>query len=961
MSTPYFNQDRTVDPYSSYSSSVINKMHRMTTRGVDCLHSARSMDIETSDSTSVIMIPGFLYKSDLSIENTSNFTIDFSDSDMYWSFGAGFNESGYYAITIDYEWAVARPPIQAKIRIFKPSQRASITSRFFFLKSVYVVYNGSTFEIDSVHDFDSSYPLQKRIYSQIYLGTEDTRPTFDQSRDEARIIYVRDEDEVYFGASQDWINIKSIRDSIDTSNCTLKQLGYVHTDGKVHPAIASSITSFADCVVTGVGTVADGDGKVKLYGRVDNIAVETGRTVTPGENVYLSKIEAGKVTDLIPEPYSQNIGTCVAAGDSTSTCSIWFMPGSTSASGEFGQSLYDRYQDLLLGSIYKRLTVDSFVNVDRIDLINSTTTLDTINYEIDGDAGETFRTTNLVEAAYDGTCIVSCQITAETTGDDLTWYASNNGNSEWEEAELDDIHIFATHTIPIDSTGTFIIGEVIVGNASAVTAIINGNYGSYISFRSLTGTGSFINGETITGQTSGITKTVGVQSARDVGYDDVRVRCDFGSSGTIDDYGILYDQDETIVPSDFESNERNIETLYSDIYTSPSIDNDGNPNLTTPIETCKNNIRSFIGSDSDYQVIPPYSSTNIIDATASITLAISQLDEGIESSSDETGYLRDFIGKSNEGPETPYYSSHTVVDSTANLEIAISQLDAAVASAGSITSISLTNTQRIITDGDTTPSILDGAGNRCGLLRTNNSGATTITNFDDFVEQTTFSLYFNDNNTTIQSNPNILLQGDADFEGKLYDIITFRKLPNGWLEIARRTGSGSINVTGYGTFGLNDTTPDITGYKNWYTNNDSTSIVTITNLQNGREGDEVTIIFEDANTTIASNASIILNSSGSGFNGNINDTITLVYTAGIWYEKSRASAGSSTWSTYLHNQAIAGDPWNINHGLGQKICHVTVADAANNVIIPNNILFSDVNNLVITFLANTAGSARISK
>lgn len=900
MSTPYFSQNRCIDPFSSYYSNIVNQLSRMITRGVDCLHSARSMDINVSDSTSVIMIPGFLFKDDVLIENTSNFSIDFTDSQMYLDFGAGFNEAGYYAITVNYVYAKSKPAPQAKIQIFKPSQRNLINSSCFFLKSVYVIFNGVTFEVQSVHDFDSTFPLQKRVYSQVYVGTEDTKPSFDEDRDEARIIYVRDEDEIYFGASDCWINIRSIRDTIDTSNCTLKQLGYVKTDGKVHPAIASSVSTFADCVVVGVGTVSSGDGKAKLYGRVDNVHMESGRTITPGENVYLSKTEPGKITDLVPEPNSQYVGTCVGTGDSISTCHIWFMPGSEGGSGEFGQSLYDRYQDLLLSSIYKKLTVDSFLNTDRIDLVNTTAVLDTIHYEIDGSVGETFRSTDLVEVGYDGTCLISCQISAESLGN-LTWYASNNGGIEWEQVELDDIHTFATNELPVDSAGAFEIGEIIVGNVSGVTAILNANYGTYLLIRNLTSSKTFTNGETITGQTSGVTKTAGVQTDREFGYVDLRVRCDFNSDGSIDDYGVLYDLDEALVPSNFEDNERNIQTLFSDIYESPSIDNDGLPNLTTPIETCKDNIQEFIGSEGDYDTTPPYTSTSIIDSTASLVTAISQLDSKISDNN-----------------------------------------------------ISLTNVSRTITDGDTTPSILDDSGVRCGLLITNNSASTIITNFDDALHQITFSLLFNDNDTTVANNANILLQGEADFEGRIYDIITFRKTIYGWIEIARRTGSGTINITGYGIFNVGDATPDIIGYKNWYTNSDSTSVI-ITNFQNSREGDEITIFFTDNNTTISNNANIVL-SGGSSFNGNIGDSISLVYTSGVWSQK-----GISSGSSYLYTKTVAGDPWSINHGLRQRICQVMVTDDAGNKIIPNDILFDDENNLTITFLVNQAGYARISK
>lgn len=54
------------------------------------------------------------------------------------------------------------------------------------------------------------------------------------------------------------------------------------------------------------------------------------------------------------------------------------------------------------------------------------------------------------------------------------------------------------------------------------------------------------------------------------------------------------------------------------------------------------------------------------------------VDDNVGNSDQESAYIRDFIGKDLAGEETPNYSSHAIVDSTADLETAISQLDLAL-------------------------------------------------------------------------------------------------------------------------------------------------------------------------------------------------------------------------------------------------------------------------------------------
>ena len=63
----------------------------------------------------------------------------------------------------------------------------------------------------------------------------------------------------------------------------------------------------------------------------------------------------------------------------------------------------------------------------------------------------------------------------------------------------------------------------------------------------------------------------------------------------------------------------------------------------------------------------------------------------------------------------------------------------------------------------------------------------------------------------------------------------------------------------------------------------------------------------------------------------------------------------------FHTEAVASSStWNVAHGLGQKYCNVTVADASNEVVIPQSITFVDANNLTVTFNTAIAGFVMVS-
>ena len=90
---------------------------------------------------------------------------------------------------------------------------------------------------------------------------------------------------------------------------------------------------------------------------------------------------------------------------------------------------------------------------------------------------------------------------------------------------------------------------------------------------------------------------------------------------------------------------------------------------------------------------------------------------------------------------------------------------------------------------------------------------------------------------------------------------------------------------GYETFGSSDTTPSVKTGNVWRANNGSTT--TITQFDDGIDGQQIVILFTNSNTTIQENANIKL-SGGTNFVGTAEDILCLVKVNAVWYEKSRS-------------------------------------------------------------------------
>ncbi len=86
------------------------------------------------------------------------------------------------------------------------------------------------------------------------------------------------------------------------------------------------------------------------------------------------------------------------------------------------------------------------------------------------------------------------------------------------------------------------------------------------------------------------------------------------------------------------------------------------------------------------------------------------------------------------------------------------------------------------------------------------------------------------------------------------------------------------------TYTAGTTTPSVLGVSHMLISNSSPT--SITNFTNAVTGQILTLIFNDANTTVTRNNAYLFG--GLNFTSTANDTLTLIQNGGLWYEVSRS-------------------------------------------------------------------------
>jgi hypothetical protein len=206
-------QERTVDPFSSYGSDVVNQLTRMVTRVTDqsgWLNGPNDLDVisDGTSNTTAIVTTGIIFKDDMQIFITDNFTVDFHDTNHYFNPTGGLmNETGYYYVTLEYAFVKSRPAPQARIKIIRPSERATsfTNSNLTFLKAADVQNSGgSNVLTGDFYDYDPDDTSVARISIQQFASTEIFLPTFNRLQHQGKILYVKSTDTYYYGGETGW-------------------------------------------------------------------------------------------------------------------------------------------------------------------------------------------------------------------------------------------------------------------------------------------------------------------------------------------------------------------------------------------------------------------------------------------------------------------------------------------------------------------------------------------------------------------------------------------------------------------------------------------------------------------------------------------------------------------------------------------------------------------------------------
>lgn len=161
MGNPIPSQERSVDPYSSYNSDVVNKLTRIISDGENILLTPTPIDASIADTTTVSVSAGKCLKDDVLIE-IQDIDIDMTDEDFYVdSSGGVWNETGYYYLVLEYEYQKTSPPPEASIKVIMDSQRSTVydSSKHLFIKCLEIT---GSYQVTTLYDYDPDDPTLTR-------------------------------------------------------------------------------------------------------------------------------------------------------------------------------------------------------------------------------------------------------------------------------------------------------------------------------------------------------------------------------------------------------------------------------------------------------------------------------------------------------------------------------------------------------------------------------------------------------------------------------------------------------------------------------------------------------------------------------------------------------------------------------------------------------------------------------
>ena len=204
-------QERSVDPFASYNSNVVNRLTNMFSRGNRGLFTVYDLAVTldaTASTTTVNISDGWCLKDDVLLEIQSSSSMQILGSGAEDNYAHYFNylspADGYYYIVLYYNYQKSRPAPTARLYCIESTNTTSMypdnTGDYVLLKVVQVT-SGS---IVALYDYDPGRSGIEREFLPTILGAVRTVPTFDATLHTGRLAYDIAADVMKYGGAAAW-------------------------------------------------------------------------------------------------------------------------------------------------------------------------------------------------------------------------------------------------------------------------------------------------------------------------------------------------------------------------------------------------------------------------------------------------------------------------------------------------------------------------------------------------------------------------------------------------------------------------------------------------------------------------------------------------------------------------------------------------------------------------------------
>ena len=154
-------QLRSVDPYASYYSNIVNRHTRTITNGLDTI--VFGLDAILVDAFSILVKKGIAIKDDVVLQFTTDVTVDLNEPSFYID-GQVANSSGIYYLIINYKYEKVKPAPYARIQICRQGQWDPTTHLFLAALQIDYFDPPGQYGITAILDHDPINTDRRRQY-----------------------------------------------------------------------------------------------------------------------------------------------------------------------------------------------------------------------------------------------------------------------------------------------------------------------------------------------------------------------------------------------------------------------------------------------------------------------------------------------------------------------------------------------------------------------------------------------------------------------------------------------------------------------------------------------------------------------------------------------------------------------------------------------------------------------------